>query len=217
MIVTSRSAVTARIGFAIALVAAAAVSLSACSGSPDAKASATPSASAPGSGNASSAPGASGSGSGSGSTSVPTVKPGGTPVTVTCDELVTPQQMYDFNPNFGDDPGYKPAAGSLAATAVADKGIACAWLNQTSGVVIQISVAKPDTANMTALEDAAVTSSTAVPTYGVPQGYFSTARGEAQVFTGPFWIAAVAPTNTFGEPGDPAQLLQYVQQNLSAQ
>lgn len=136
---------------------------------------------------------------------------------LTCDQILTPQQMYNYNPNFGDDPGYKPAAGSLAAKAVADKGVACAWLNQTSGVVIQISVAQPDAANLTAQENSAVTTSTAVPTYGVPQGYYSTARGEAQVFTGAYWITAVAPTTTFTEPGDPAQLIQNVQQNLAAQ
>lgn len=214
---------------ALTAAAAAVLALSACSGAagsgaggrtahsdrPSASASGAPSPS-PGAGSSPVPTGGSGSSGGAGSTQAAATKPGGTALSMTCDQLLTPDQLYAFNPNFGDDPGYQPAAGSLAATAVADKGVACAYLNQSSGAVIQLSVAQPDQANLTALENAAVTTSTAVPTYGVPQGYFSTARGEAQVFTGPYWIAAVAPTNTFGEPGDPAPLIQSIQQNLAA-
>jgi hypothetical protein len=214
MIVIPRAARPVRVTATLALVAAAAIALAACSGSPSSSdgSSASPSAThSSGNGSATTTPTPSSTPSPTGPT------PGGTPVNLTCDQILTPQQVYNYNPNFGDDPGYKPAAGSLAAKAVADKGVACAWLNQTSGVVIQISVAQPDAANLTAQENSAVTTSTAVPTYGVPQGYFSTARGEAQVFTGAYWIAAVAPTTTFTEPGDPAPLIQDVQQNLAAQ
>jgi hypothetical protein len=129
------------------------------------------------------------------------VEPTGIPITVSCEELVSAQVMYDFNPNFGLEGEFTPDAGTFAATAVAQNGLACRWVNQTSGEVIDISVANlPDTALATLRNDLAA-SSTLVPTYGV-EGYFRVADGvgEAQAIDDPFWIVAVS--TAFTEPGE---------------
>lgn len=131
----------------------------------------------------------------------PTVEPSGIPITVSCDELVNAQVMYDFNPNFGLEGEFSPDAGTFAATAVAENGLACRWINQTSGEVIDISVANlPDTA-LALLRNDLAGSSTLVPTYGV-EGYFrvSDGVGEAQAIDDPFWIVAVS--TAFTEPGE---------------
>lgn len=129
------------------------------------------------------------------------VEPEGIPITVSCDELVSAQVMYDFNPNFGLAGEFEPDAGTFAATAVAQNGLACRWINQTSGEVIDISVANlPDTA-LALLRNDLAGSSTLVPTYGV-EGYFRVADGvgEAQAIDDPFWIVSVS--TAFTEPGE---------------
>jgi hypothetical protein len=136
-----------------------------------------------------------------------------TPVTIGCDSLISLQEMYDFNPNFSLMSDYSPAAGSLGAEAVQHKGIACAWINQTSGELIEISVANPGDTVLTAKKNELVTTSNPVPTYEV-EGYFIVENGvgTAQAFDDPSWI--VATSSLFFEPGDVAPLMAAAIANL---
>lgn len=129
-----------------------------------------------------------------------------TPVSISCDSLITAQELYDFNPNFSTKPDYSPAAGSPAAEAVSLGGVACAWVNLTSGDTIEVSVAQPAPETLTALANDLVVSSSSVPTFGV-EGYFSVASGVgvAHAFPAPFWVSASAPS--FLEPGDAEPLM----------
>jgi len=147
-------------------------------------------------------------------TATPTDPP--TPVGLACQQVLTPDQLSAFNPNFGDDPGYEPKAGSLEKKIADWKGVACAWKNQTSGDVIEVAVAKPPASQLEGLKNAAITSSHPVPTYGVPpqvEGYFAPGTsGQAQIFRAGYWI--VADSTTFQEPGDVAQLMGNVLENV---
>lgn len=208
MVVTSRPRVVHRVRASIlALTAAAGVAaLSGC----------TPTAAPPTHTTAATPPAASSPTGKPTTPATPTSVPW-TPVTLTCDALLTPQQMYEYNPNFGKDPDYKPKPGSDAARIVASKGLACGWLNQTSGDKIEIAMGRPPAATLTDLNNRAVTTSHAVPTYGVPPavwGYFNPANssGEAQIFQNGYWV--VWNSSIFLEPGDAAPLVADVQANL---
>jgi len=149
-------------------------------------------------------------------TPTPTATP--TPVTLTCDDLLSRQQLYDFNPNFGDDPGYKAADGTLSAKVVQEAGISCGWLNQTSKSVLEVAVATPTKDQLTQAMNAAVKDSNVVPTYGVPPqvtGYFTAASGSgiAEAFTGAWWV--VVTSKDFLEPGDAQPVMAAVLQNLA--
>lgn len=139
------------------------------------------------------------------------------PFEISCDALITAEQLYAFNPNFGSDPGYEPEAEAVVTAVEEDAGTACGYLNQTSGEVIEIAVATPtERAGEQRRNDAAL-SSKPVPTYGTPpevEGYFLQAggSGEAQVFSGPYWIVMDSPA--FFEPGDAQQLMSSVLENL---
>jgi hypothetical protein len=139
-------------------------------------------------------------------TPTPTPSTVSTPITIGCNTLITPDDIYAFNPNFGLITSWTPKAGSAAATAKSEQGIACRWQNQTSGDTIDISVAHLDAASIEALKNAAGEKSTMVPTYG-DEAYFSTSGGvgTAIVFQGDFWL--VATSVDFLEPGDPADLI----------
>ncbi len=136
----------------------------------------------------------------------PTASTVSTPITIGCNTLITPDDVYAFNPNFGLINKWTPKAGSAAATAKSEQGIACRWQNQTSGDTIDVSVAHLDAASIEALKNAAVEKSTMVPTYG-DEAYFSTSGGvgTAIVFQGDYWL--VATSVDFLEPGDPADLI----------
>ncbi|WP_431220669.1 iron ABC transporter ATP-binding protein [Leifsonia xyli] len=146
----------------------------------------------------------------------PTTPP--TPVGLTCDQVLTADQVYAFNPNFGADPGYAPKAGSLEEKIADWQGVACGWLNQTSGDVVQVAVAKPPADVMESLKNRAITEAKPVPTYGTPpsvEGYFKPgSAGQVQIFRGPYWI--VAESTAFFEPGDAAPLMQSVLGNVPA-
>jgi hypothetical protein len=130
--------------------------------------------------------------------------------------LLTPQNVYDFNPNFGVDPEYAPSAEGVTGV-VDEAGTACGWLNQTSGEVIEVGVATPPPSALDARKNAAALASKPVPTYGTPpdvEGYFlqSGGSGEAQVFHGPYWIVIDSPS--LFEPGDAQLLVTAVLGNL---
>ncbi|MGN6502789.1 MAG: hypothetical protein ACTHKX_07800 [Pseudolysinimonas sp.] len=147
--------------------------------------------------------------------SEPTDQPVGTPVGKTCDQLVSPDTLYVYNPNFGPVDDFTPTAGTPAASALEYAGVACRWQNETNGQTIDVSVAQLDDDTLEALKNAAYTDSQMVPTYG-DEAYFSVGDdgiGVAQVFQGQFWIVASSPV--FFEPGDATEIVQSVIAALS--
>ncbi|WP_353827404.1 iron ABC transporter ATP-binding protein [Agromyces sp. SYSU T0242] len=156
-----------------------------------------------------------------GETAVPTAAPEPTeepvPFEAACDEVLTLEQLYAFNPNYGVAPDYAPGA-STVSDVVAAEGTACGWSNQSSGEVIEVGVAVlPERAYERAVGDAALHSN-AVPTYGTPpdvEGFFrqSGGVGQAQVFADGYWI--VVESDVLFEPGDAQMLMADVLANVS--
>lgn len=138
---------------------------------------------------------------------LPSLSPSGTPIALACDELITPDAMYEFNPNFGSLSDFTPSEGSIGAAAIEYSGIACRWQNQTSGDVVDMSVADLDSASLTSLEAEANSAGEPVPSLG-SQAYFSVTDGTGvvTVFDGSFWL--VATSNYFTEATDGAALVQ---------
>jgi hypothetical protein len=142
-------------------------------------------------------------------------QPVGTPVDIPCDQLVTADTLYVYNPNFGSINDFTPRVGSAAASALTYQGVACRWQNQTSGENIDVSVAQLDDASLTALKNAAFTDSQMVPTYG-EEAYFTVGDdgvGQAQVFQGAYWV--VVESTAFFEPGDATEIVNSVLAALS--
>jgi hypothetical protein len=130
----------------------------------------------------------------------------GTPVNVSCDQLISLQALYDYNPNIALDAQYVPEVDSLASQAIKDRGLACAWVNQTSGEQIVVTVTQPGGTHLSDIANELVSSSNAVPTYQV-EGYFQMNGnvGVAQVISDPYWITA--SSTSFLEPGDAAPIV----------
>lgn len=137
---------------------------------------------------------------------VPDASEPGEPVTIGCDQLVTSDEMYEYNANFGLDSAFTPDPGSVAGQAVAASGVACRWTNQTSGETIDVAVAHLGDRDLSARKDEIASSSTPVSDFG-PAGYFDAGdiTGVAQVFSGPYWVTATSVT--FFEPADAAPIV----------
>lgn len=137
-------------------------------------------------------------------TPTPTREPG-IPIGMDCNTFLSPQTVYNFNPNTSLQPAYKPKPGSDANEAVSFSGIACGLVNNSSGAITSVSVAHPAASDLAALKSAA-TKGTAVSGIG-DTAWFSTSggTGQLQVFKGPFWITASSVF--FGTANDARQLV----------
>lgn len=113
--------------------------------------------------------------------------------------------MYDFNPNFGLLDSFAPGANTLAARAVANDGTACRWVNQTSGVTIDIGLSSPGPTAFASAKSAAK-GGTAVSGLG-DEAYFAASGGVGvlQAFTGTIWISVAS--EYFTAPGDATTIM----------
>ncbi|MEX1079322.1 MAG: arginyl-tRNA synthetase [Homoserinimonas sp.] len=128
------------------------------------------------------------------------------PVSIDCNKLVSPQVVYDYNPNYGHQPDFTPAPGTDVATIEANQGAVCNWVNQSSGVTFEVAVAQLAADDLATVREG-LPSNTAVSGIG-DAAYFAASGGVgvAQVFSGPYWIVATSPA--FYEIVEPRPLLQ---------
>lgn len=198
-----------RRGAVLALAASTVFALSACAtrdDDPAASASATPGATASEGTGATAAPEP---GTDPSATPAPSATPdsdaptASLPVGKTCDAIVTLDDVYAFNQNSTllDTPVSKPTG--VGAEIVRLGGLQCQIQNNSSGTVINISVAKLTATEIEYQKSLAFTSSNPVTTYSpaADEGYFTmgATEGEAQVFTGTYWVAL--SSSEFTEPG----------------
>ncbi len=136
--------------------------------------------------------------------SEPPVSAIGDPITIGCSQLITPQEMYDYDPNLYLGGTWTPTAGSPAQKAQSWNGLGCQAIRETGGVTMEISVASiKDRGTMDDLRTAASTG-TPVSGYG-DVAYFKTVGGfgELQIFKGKYWMVFRYPWATAAADFDP--------------
>lgn len=122
------------------------------------------------------------------------------PVALGCSDVLSAQAIYDYNSNVSLLGAYSPAGGSLAGEAVAQQGIACQLVNQTSGETIDIGVVRFTDAGYAAKLAAVSASSSSADAF---DGFFD--GGVAQAFPAPYWVTMTSVS--FTEAGDAAGLI----------
>lgn len=135
------------------------------------------------------------------------------PFAVTCDQLLTADQLYAINPTLALLGPIEADANTPRAQVAAAGGTVCRWSHETSGATIDIAVAQLTASASTALKNTLVVESNSVPTYEV-EGYFAMngAIGEANAFPDPYWVSVVS--SMFSEPGDALPYVSAVIGNL---
>ena len=138
-------------------------------------------------------------------TITPTPSPETEPVPFGCSDLLSAQGIYDYNPNVSLLPSFSPSDATLGGQAIAQQGIACELINQTSGSLVDFGVVRYTPDAYAAKLSAVASSST---TTGAFDGYFDVTSegGTAQVFVSPYFVSVVS--SDFGAAEDVAQLVQ---------
>ncbi len=137
----------------------------------------------------------------------PTDDPVNEAIGINCQQLVTDQVVYDWgNGNFAIDVDYAPAAGTPAVEVVAAGGLACSWVNLTSGERLDVAVAILADDEMAAERASIAASAEPVADFGV-DGYFAldAGTGRADAFTSKYWLTATS--SSFGVAGDAAPIV----------
>lgn len=188
---------TGRMRGAAAVAMVTAMLLGGCVGDDEAaEPSATPRVSSTPSASASPVPSTDPSGSPEPSPSAPAEEPDeadaltAVPLGVGCDALVSPQALYDFNPNVGTDPAFDAGSWALAPAVAALQGSACGYLNQTSGERLAVSAARVAPESVGDLAAQVAARGPAFRTAG--------ATSTLEVVAGDRWIVVEAPS-FFGE------------------
>lgn len=138
-------------------------------------------------------------------TTAPTETPD--PLDIACADLVDPDVIYAFDPNYALIGAWTPDAGTPAARAAEMGGVLCRWVRESGNSTIDLFVARPGQAESDALKNEAFAAGEMVPTYDA-EGYFDLAdgRGTATVFPGSYWL--VISSESFAEPGEPAEIIR---------
>lgn len=128
------------------------------------------------------------------------------PIGLKCAQLVTPQAMYDVNPNLALLSSATTSAGTPEAEIQAAKGLVCQWQNTSSNTLTTVAAAKLTDAQLTDAKNDTYEQSQLVPTYNT-EGYFAVRDGEGQAvaFQGSYWVVVSSPD--FIEPGDAADIM----------
>jgi len=129
----------------------------------------------------------------------PTGQPSaGAPLTLRCSELVSDDAMYEYNPTYGLDDSWSPAAGSPAAIAVSLGGTACGWRTESSGELLVVAAARPSSAEVDDLRVAAKAT-------GDRAFHMDGQVGIAESFERGYWV--VTASEEFFELADAAPVL----------
>jgi hypothetical protein len=132
-------------------------------------------------------------------------------VTLGCGDVVSAQAIYDFNPNVSLLTDFSPDQESAAAEAVAQRGIACRLINQTSGAPVDIGIVHYTAAAYAAKASSLAASATPASPF---DGYFDVVdgRGFAQAVSEPYWITVTSVEYT--DAGDLAPLVNAVRDSV---
>ena len=138
-------------------------------------------------------------------TITPTPGPETEAVEFGCSDLLSAQAIYDYNPNVSLLPSFSPTDSSPAGEAIAQQGLACELVNQTSGSTIDFGVVKY-TPDAYAAKLAAVGAASA--SAGSFDGYFDLLPGGglAQFFSPPYYVTVQSAD--FTSEGDIAPLVE---------
>lgn len=113
---------------------------------------------------------------------------------IDCRALVSDDVIYDLNPNLAADPA--PRTTALSATVLANDGVRCGWINQSSGTPLTASVAAFDAVGWEAARDAAAArGGTAIGSGFGGDGVFrqEQAVGVIELLRSPYWIVIESP------------------------
>lgn len=141
----------------------------------------------------------------------PDVRVVGVPIGLDCTEILSPDALYAFNPSVGTNPDFEPTA--LAQQAVEYEGVACGWINQTSGVTLAVAVARFDPESLAIVRERAADREGSQRVDG-SDAYFRVqdGMGVIEAFVDGDWV--IIESEEFTSPGDFSELRAIIESSL---
>jgi hypothetical protein len=144
----------------------------------------------------------------------------GTPVGITCSELLPDEVVKTINPGFVAQGAFTPEGSSYPATIVSINGVACGWTNASTGDTLVVAVAKPAADSLKSLEATVAAAGTATSAFGAApsiRGYEAqsggTSSGDMEVFSEEgYWISATS--GLFHTPDDAKSTISAILETL---
>lgn len=121
------------------------------------------------------------------------------PIDISCEQALSLQSLYDFDPNLALTPNHKTSLGSTGAQQEALGAISCLLTNLSSQEEFQVVITKLDAASekhqVSVISNPMTGDTTYQVSSGVP-GLFSIADsvGTAQFMTGKYWVSIASKT-----------------------
>ena len=137
----------------------------------------------------------------------------------TCDNILTLQELFDFNQNYYYDSSDKSGLGTkLGSQTKALNGITCVYASQSDGAPIELSLAKIQGDGISQVKTELSTTQKQTTAYGQEPNvyaYFSTEGdlGTVNVLIGNYWLSGSSAS--FGSPEDATKFLDPVIKKLS--
>lgn len=134
------------------------------------------------------------------------------PIDISCEQALSLQSLYDFDPNLALTPNHKTIFGSTGAQQEALGAISCLLTNLSSQEEFQVVITKLDEVSekhQVSVISNPVTGDTSYQvSSGVP-GLFSTADsvGTAQFMAGKYWASIASKSSTNGVQSSPLSCL----------
>lgn len=125
----------------------------------------------------------------------------GTAIEIGCEELLSASALDFYGGTFTPVADFTPGVDWRAQLLVDQRGVACLWVDQSTGKSLVLAVANMPHENLETIKNDRFLESNSVPTYGV-EGYFMMVDtvGEAEAFDDPYWI--YTRSDVYFEPGD---------------
>ncbi len=109
------------------------------------------------------------------------------PLTISCDEVITPAEIYEFNPNVSGDVAHAATEGGSRALRYG--GVTCGWLNQTSRERFAVSIVQLEPGSIGLARDVLTATSRQAGLPGLDSFFRSTASGgQLDLLSGSYWI-----------------------------
>lgn len=137
----------------------------------------------------------------------------GEAISIACDEVLTLQDVYDYNPNIGTDPGYRPRVGSGAEKTAELSGVACGWINQTSAETYSVGVARFGADELERVRTM-LSAAGGTPVGGGLDGRYRVESGVGviDIIVDSYWVSA--ESRAFLGADDARPLLEAIERNL---
>lgn len=134
------------------------------------------------------------------------------PINITCEQALSLQTLYDFDPNLALTPNHKTIFGSTGAQQEALGAVSCLLTNLSSQEEFEVVIAKLNEASAkhqnSVIANPALGENAYQVSSGVP-GIFSSSdsAGTAQFMAGNYWVSITSKTLTNGVQASPLSYL----------